>query len=56
MDSLSATKNGEFVAGKLNEFIESEYDTKQSSSNGIRRKGFVKWDIKQIQCPITGKK
>jgi Ulp1 family protease len=52
IDSLSATKNGEFVAGKLNEFIESENNTKQSSSNDIRRKGFVKWDIKQIQCPI----
>jgi hypothetical protein len=52
MDSLSKTQNGEFVAGKLSECIESEYNTKQSSSNGIRRKGFVNWDTKQIQCPI----
>ena len=52
MDSLPNTKNGAFVGGKLNEFIESEYNTKQSSSNAIRRKDFVKWAIKQIQCPI----
>ena len=50
MDSLSATENAELVAGKLNEFVESEYNTKQSFSHGNRRKGFVKWDTKQIQC------
>ena len=48
----SATKNAALVAGKFNEFIESEYNTKQSFSNGNRRKGFVKWDIKQKQCPL----
>ena len=48
MDSLSATENAELVAGKLNEFVESEYNTKQSFSHGNRRKGFVKWDTKQI--------
>ena len=52
LDSLSATENAELVAGKLNEIIESEYNTKQSFSHGNRRKGFVKWDAKQIQCPI----
>jgi len=52
MDSLSATEKAELIAGKLNEFIESEHNTKQSLSHGNRRKGFVKWDTKQIQCPL----
>ena len=52
MDSLSATKNAEIIADKLNEFIESEYNTKKSLSHGNRRKGFVKWNTKQIQCPL----
>ena len=52
MDSLSATEKAELIAGKLNEFIESEHNTKQSLSHGNRRKGFVKWNTKQIQCPL----
>ena len=57
VDSLSSTSTGEFVAKKLNTFFETEHNLKQSSvvtgssASKPRRKGFVNWDIKQIQCP-----
>ena len=58
MDSIPSTKNGEFVANKLNVFLQSEFNTRQSCLGSecqqqpkSRRNGFVAWPIQHIPSP-----
>ena len=58
MDSTPTTKNGEFVANKLNVFLQSEFNTRQSCLGSecqqqpkSRRNGFVAWPIQHIPSP-----
>ena len=58
MDSIPSTMNGEFVANKLNVFLQSEFNTRQSCLGSecqqqpkSRRNGFVAWPIQHIPSP-----
>ena len=58
MDSIPSTQNGEFVANKLNVFLQSEFNTRQSCLGSecqqqpkSRRNGFVAWPIQHIPSP-----